>query len=107
MFAGEALPIAMTLAVGSDAGLWIVLVLRRADVPFLAALLVAASFLRTALATTVDRSLTAITAALALDAELIIVAAAIVRRSRLVMLADCPTARFTADWMILIRIAGE
>ena len=107
-FAGEAVLNAFTGAVGRDAGLlWIVCFLRRADVPFFAALPVAAGLLRTALATANDRSFTVIAAALALDADLIIVAAAIIRRPRLLMLADRPTARFTADGMLQIRASEE
>jgi hypothetical protein len=106
-FAGEAVLSGTTVAVSWNAGWICTYVLRRADVPFLAALPVTAGLLRTALPTAFDRSFTAIAAALALDAELIIVAAAIVRRPRLVMLADRPTARCAADRMVLIRIPVE
>jgi hypothetical protein len=101
-FVGEALLIAIAGAVGLDARFVCTYILPLADIPFLAALLVAAGSDRTASATTVDGPRKPIPAALALEADLIVVAAAIVCRPRLFMLADRPTVRFAADWMILI-----
>jgi len=104
-FAGKAIVIDFTGAVGSDAGLLIAFVLSRADVPFLAALPVAAGLLRTALATAFFRSQTPIAAALPFEANLIRVAAAIVSRPRLVMLADRPAALHAADRIRLVGTA--
>jgi hypothetical protein len=106
-FAGETFIITITAAVGGDACWLCSTVLRRADVPLLAAFAVAAGVDRTALATADGGSFTVIAAALALDADLIWVAAAIVRWPRLFMLADCPIARFAADWMLQIRAPEE
>jgi hypothetical protein len=106
-FAGEALRIAVTVAVGWDARFIGTLFLRRADFPFLAALAVAAGVNRAALATAIDRSRAVIAAALALDAFLIRVATAIVARPRLVVFADRPAARCAADRMVLIGIPVE
>jgi hypothetical protein len=95
-FAGVALLDVNTVAVGSDARFLPTFLLCRADLPFLAALPVAAGGDRTALATADHRSFTLIAAALALDADLIRVAAAIVPWSRLLVFTDRPGGRFAA-----------